>query len=419
MCDLENNTFCNQVLKMCKIFFYDGNFLKKVNENRDIIVFENGVYDLKQGIFRDGSPDDYMTFSTGTNYYHYFNHTDDDIIAVQEYLRKVFVNPKLNNYFLDFVCSCFQGGNRNKIFSVFTGEGDAGKSIILKLLQKVFGDYCLDFPRETFIMGKGSSAGSARPDLARVRGKRIAFVKEIAKNEQLHIGMIKEMTGNDSFYARTLYEQGSDINPMFTLVLMCNEPPSIPAHDEPTWNRVRVLPFESKFKKADDPKFQVPEDLDEQFQKKLFLQDPHFMDRLDEYVAPLTWLLIQRFKTYYREGIHEPEEVKMSTYQYKLNNDVYMQFTSEKVKKCDDESKCIKLTELYAEFKNWYIENYPSYAKDKIGKGQFRNEMIKRIGPVGDDKKWHGYMLVNEVEDEEQENQEDESEGQENDEFQI
>lgn len=409
LCDLSQTPFCAQVLKMCKIHFHDPKFLEKLNENRDIIVFENGVYDLKQGIFRDGSPDDYMTFSTGTSYYPFFSPNDDSIIELQEYLSKVFVNPKLRNYFVDFICSCFQGGNRNKIFSVFTGEGDAGKSIIVKLLEKVFGDYCLNFPRETFIMGKGTSAGSARPDLARVRGKRIAFVKEIAKNESLHIGMIKEMTGNDSFYARTLFEEGTDISPMFTLVLMCNEPPGIPAHDEATWNRIRVLPFESKFPKPDDSRFTVPENLEDQMKVKMFPQDPHMSDKLDEYVAPLTWLLIQKFKSYYKDGMYEPNEVKMSTQQYKMNNDIYMQFVSEKVRKVDAASgagatsatqKFIRLTELYNEFKNWYIENHPSYAKEKIGKGQFKKEMNKRISQIGDDGKWHGYEMIDEVKDE-------------------
>ncbi len=391
--ELGQAPFCGQVLKMCKTLFYNSDLLKNMDENRDILGFENGVYDLKQGMFRDGSPDDYITYSTGRNYFKY-SYQDEEIIDLMDYLTKVFVNPKLRYYFLDFTCSCLQGGNRNKTFSVFTGEGDAGKSVIIKLLMMVFGDYAINFPRETFVMGRGSSAGGARPDLARVRGKRIAFVKEIAKNEKLHIGMVKEMTGNDSFFARNLFEKGTDINPMFTLVLMCNEPPQIPAHDEPTWNRIRVLPFESTFPKPNDKKRKVPDSFEEQMRKKIFPQDPHLEDRLAEFAAPLTWLLLERFKTYYKSGLIEPKEVQMSTHSYKVNNDVYMQFIQERIEKTEDKKDFIRLQEAFSDFKSWYIENHPSYAKEKIGKGTFKVEMNKRLEPVDKNSRWCGYKFI-------------------------
>ena len=300
--ELGQAPFCRRVLEMCKILFCDDNFSKRMDENRDLLGFENGVYDLKQGIFRDGSPDDYITLSTGRNYYQY-SYQDEDIIYLNEYLAKVHVNEKIRDYFLDFICSCFQGGNREKLFAIFSGPTDAGKSVLLGILELVFGEYCMNFPRETFIVGRSSTAGGARPDLARVRGKRIAFVKEIAKDEKLHIGVIKEMTGNDSFWARNLYDKGSDIKPMFTLILMCNEPPKVPAHDEATWNRIRVIPFESCFPKSDNPRKHVPHDLLEQRKLKVFPRDSHLEDRIEEFVNPLTWLLLERFKTYYKEGI--------------------------------------------------------------------------------------------------------------------
>lgn len=394
--ELGQHPFCQQVLKMCKNLFYDSNFLKKMDENRDLIGFENGVYDLKNGVFRNGSPDDYITMSTGRNY-HTYSYQDEEILDLMEYLTKVFVNPKLRNYFLDFTASCFQGGNRSKTFAVFTGDGDGGKSIVLKLLEIAYGEYCLNFPRETFIVGRGSSAGGARPDLARVRGKRLAFVKEIAKNENLHIGMIKEMTGNDSFYARQLYEKGSDINPMFTLVLMCNEPPKIPAHDEPTWNRIRVLPFESCFPKDNDPNRPIPVEFEEQMKAKVFPRDPHLMDKIHEFAAPLTWVLLQRFKTYYKEGIYEPDEVKMSTEQYKVVNDIYMQFVNDKIQKIDNKKKYISATEVYTEFKSWYLENHPSYAKEKIGKNAFISELSKRLHTKVEKSRWYGFELITDV----------------------
>ena len=39
------------------------------------------------------------------------------------------------------------------------------------------------------------------------------------------IGILKELSGNDTFYARGLFQNGAEIEPMFKLVVICNDPP--------------------------------------------------------------------------------------------------------------------------------------------------------------------------------------------------
>lgn len=219
---LKTDAFQTKVVNQCKFKFYDGEFLKKIDENKLLIGCENGVLDLKLGKFRPGDPGDYITF-TNKNFY-------DDTIKpgsqedqeVEEYLQKIFPNPNLRNYFLDFMCSCFRGGNIHKTFLIKTGDGNNGKSIMVKLLELVFGDYCGKFPRELLVKGRKNSSGSARPELARIRGKRIMFCQEIGNSvDEVDIGVLKELTGNDSFFTRSLFEKGTEITPMFTLILQC------------------------------------------------------------------------------------------------------------------------------------------------------------------------------------------------------
>ena len=61
----------------CRKLFYDPSFYERLDENRDLIGFKNGVYDLKNMVFRQGTPDDYISFSTGINYKEY-NEEDED-----------------------------------------------------------------------------------------------------------------------------------------------------------------------------------------------------------------------------------------------------------------------------------------------------------------------------------------------------
>lgn len=400
--ELGVKNFVQSVLDMCKVYFYDGKFLERINENRTLIAFENGVYDLELGMFRDGRPDDYITMASNV-YYQDYSLEDDDVIEIMDYLRKVFPNENIRNYFLDIVCSCLKGGNDEKIFAILTGDGDNSKSIAVQLMELVFGEYCMKFPRELLVKGNITSSGSARPELARVRGKRIAFAQELAKNEKLNVGVLKELTGNDSFFARTLFEKGAEIKPMFTLMLMCNEPPEIPAHDQATWNRVRVILFESRFPKNSEI---VPESEEEQFVKKIFPRINDFDKRLPELASPFLWVLLERYKTYKANGVYEPKEVTVATDRYKTRNDIYRQFMEECISKLDtalidkekdlhpDQRTHIKLQELYAEFKHWHRINYPSYSKETVGRGIMKSEMEKLMGSIGQKSRWYGYQIL-------------------------
>ena len=53
---------------------------------------------------------------------------------------------------------------------------------------------------------RGNSSGSARPDLVSLKGRRLVVGKEVAKTETLNIGVLKELTGNDSINARDLFQ---------------------------------------------------------------------------------------------------------------------------------------------------------------------------------------------------------------------
>lgn len=405
---LKTVKFHHQVITMCKLKMHDINFHKKMNENRMIVTCENGVLDLKLGIFRDGRPDDYSTFSTG-QHYHNYNAGDEDIAELDDLLIKVFPNANRRNYFIDMATSCLQGGNVNKRFIIGTGSGDNAKSVTFMLLEMVFGDFFGKFPRELLIKSRGSSSSSARPELSHVRGKRIMATQEITHMDDFNIGVLKELTGNDSFFTRGLYESGTEVRPQFTLWMQCNAPPKIPGHDDATWSRIRVLDFESKFVKPQDrEKYPVPDAFEDQLKMKRFKADPQFMSKL-EYLAPaLLWKLFTHFAVYKKTGLREPKEVLVATNAYKSDNDIYLEFIRDRVERVDDIEEAakanIRLSDMYAEFKDWYRENHPSYAKAMIGKSTLKNEINRRLGVISDPAKdthgfgklsrWWGFRMV-------------------------
>lgn len=398
---LRTGAFEKQVVEMCKLDWYDKDFYKNINENRSLIGCENGVIDLELGVFREGRPDDYITFSTGLNFNKDYTYDHPDVKDLDKYLLEVFPNKNRREYFLDFLCATLQG-NDHKRFLVATGDGDNSKSMMMALLEETFGlgetGYYGKFPPELVVLSKGHSSGQCRPELSRVRGKKIMGIDEITDQQQLNIMEIKRLTGNDSYYARAPFEKGTEIRPQFTLILQCNDPPKVPGNDTQTWNRIRVLDFESKFViHSMLKKFPVPKARKDQIKMKRFPADPQFKKRLPELAPALLWKIFDRYKDFKERGLIEPKEVLMATDMYKASNDIFMQFVTDRIEKIDDEEEAktnfVRLQEAYSEFKEWYRENYPSYnsAKDKAGCATLKSELIKRLGVKQHDDDVYGF----------------------------
>ena len=51
-------------MKECREYFYDNKFTEKLDDQKHLIGFENGIYDLNKSVFRGGLPSDYVSLST-------------------------------------------------------------------------------------------------------------------------------------------------------------------------------------------------------------------------------------------------------------------------------------------------------------------------------------------------------------------
>ena len=119
---LKSEDYINSVMSACRKRFIDPYFESKLNENRDLIGFENGVYDLKNGLFRDGLPDDYITMSTGYDYTE-FKDNDPSMEFVNKYLSQVQRDPNLREYLMNLCSSYLDGHTFQQKFIIWTGSG--------------------------------------------------------------------------------------------------------------------------------------------------------------------------------------------------------------------------------------------------------------------------------------------------------
>ena len=164
----------------------------------------------------------------------------------------------------------------------------------------------------------------------------------------------------------------------------CNKLPKLKYSDKATWNRLRVIPFESTFVDSDQP---CPATFEEQILQKRFPMDKTFSQKIPGMVTAFAWYLLQwRQKVTIRI---EPEKVREATAVYRRQNDIYRQFIEECI--IEDDKNSVTLTEIYVQFKEWYKEGWSNMSipiKNEV------KEYFERLwGETDRGCKWDGYRI--------------------------
>jgi len=392
---LMDTGFKETLLKECREVFHDFHFERKLDTIRHLIGFNNGVYDLENDVFRSGLPEDYISKSVSYDY-HEFEGDEEEVLAVNDFYRKVFVNDVLRKYKLRLNASCLEGGNNDKIFPVCSGEGgDNGKSMEMELLQHTFGEYYATLPTSA-VVGENKTASSAcNPEFHRLIGVRIVSINEPNKTDRLNVGLIKQLSGGDKFYVRGLYRDGDDTDILFTMFLICNKTPKIPSDEQAMWNRTRNIPYESTF--TDDP----PDSEEDQYEQKRFLIDRRLKSKLRRMAPANMWILLKEYQNYRKHGLEEPSEVLQATNQFRKNNDTLGLFIEENI--VEEEGASMSHTELYQTFKIWYVNSFPGCKGSIPSSPEIREELLRRWGKQVK-RRWQNKAFFEEIVEEEEVN---------------
>lgn len=396
---LKDSPWTRNVMNIALHLFYDEKFLTKLDMNKYLIAFKNGVYDLKHNVFRSGRPEDYLSKHIPHNYRE-CSEMDADVQEVRDIFQKILIDKEVHKYFLDMASDVFVGGNTQKVVLFCIGDGDNGKSIALMFFYCMLGRLAVKL-NSTIITGKKPTTGAANADMARTGGGvRLCTIEEPNQDEEINIGVLKHLSGNDSFYARDLFERGKDgkeIEPMFKIYFICNKLPALRYADKATFNRVRVIPFESTF--CDPAKGNIaPEDPIEQIRQKRFPVDKTIQERIPSLVEAFIWILLDHRKRI--TSRYEPKKVMEATEFYKTKNDFYISFSKECI--VEEKEAYISLTELYSRFKEWFKESIPN--KSLPLKTDIEEYFIKLWGDYDKQpKKWKGYRPRNVTDDQQSE----------------
>jgi P4 family phage/plasmid primase-like protien len=380
--NLKKSAFKECVMKECKCLFIDEKFEELLDNRAYLLGFENGVYDLKLHIFREGMPDDYIYLCTNKIYVPY-NPESQEIVEINEFFNKLFTNENLRNYVLDILACAIDGSIAQERFYIFTGQGSNGKSRLLDLIQKAIGDYYATLPI-ALLTQKRAASNSAQGEVERTKGRRFAVLQEPSENDKINIGYMKELSGNDRILTRGLYKEPYEFKPQFKMILACNELPEVPSDDGGTWRRIRVIEFSSKFCEHPDP--EKPNE---------FPMDLQLSEKLERYADIFLSMLIERHKTINPVKINEPREVINATQKYKNNNDVIGQYITDNIVTDPASKEKIGITDIFNDFKAWSFQNV-SKSKKVPDRNQIKSYFEKIYGIYDSKVGWKGFRIKSE-----------------------
>ena len=302
-------------MKECSLLFREPNdWASQLDQNPDLLGFENGVYDLSTGTFRDGKPEDMIKMSTKQIYE---NKVDLTIRQnINTFLSEITQNKDVAEFLLN-VLSYSLGDKYKQMLVMLTGGGGNGKSVLLEFFGNTLGDYA--YFAEISLFTSVSKTGTANSDKIKLKGSRACITVEPDETEQMQVGSVKKLTGSDKISARELYKPTETFSPTWQIFLALNNPLNFTSFDDGIARRLKTIRFPFKF--VSNPTLphekKVNENLKNDFER-------------DEYKQQFMLLLLDTYKQNImgKKDFPVPKEVNESTNDYLEGQDNVKTFIS-------------------------------------------------------------------------------------------
>lgn len=248
---IKTQSNIQSIRKMFIGFIVDDDFESKIDENRNVFAMTNHVYDLKQNKLRKANWDDYIFTNTGWVYdekeaIKYLPH-------VEKFFKQLFPIQEEHDVAVTFLSSLIHGYRLDKKFIVLTDKrnGNNGKSTLIALLRRFFGDYTKTsnkfLLKGSFDKDKDSHDGGLEP----LKGKRILICDELKKNMRLDEGLIKNLAGGEYTVEGRRLGKATQFKFIWQagIVMIFNEGdcPKFDCTDNAFMERLVVVPMRSKF----------------------------------------------------------------------------------------------------------------------------------------------------------------------------
>ncbi len=233
------------------------------------------------------------------------------------------------------------GYTRERRLLFLSGSGGNGKTVLIKTLTEIMGDYAVTLPPDALLL----SGRSAHPEWKTLLdGPRLASASEILPGMKFNVQLLKEFTGDGLISARGMYKSTYKFHPTAKICIEGNDRPDLDV-DPAIKDRMIIFPLERR-----------PAQPDKKLIEKLRA----------EHGQILAWL-IKGAQNYLRNGLPEiPASAQAATADYLASEDQFAQF----IEDCFEETPggWVTNSEIFNASLTW-----------RLGKGTLENWNKTRI----------------------------------------
>ncbi|WP_098960485.1 phage/plasmid primase, P4 family [Pseudonocardia sp. N23] len=322
--------------------------------DRNPLLFNvaNGTIDLRDVTFRPADPADMLTKTAGTRY-----DTDAQAPEFEKFIREVLPNDETRWYTQKLLGMALRGDEKNQVFAVFTGTGRNGKGALVRVIQKVLGEYMTTVSKNILLQG---GREDHKTELMSFKGHRVCLAQELDRDSKWDVASVKSLTGGDDITGRYMREDETTFAPTHTLVMTSNFKPAVPDGEVAFWTRYREIPFTESFEGREDTGLER---------------------RIFEHELPgvLNWLLAG-LRGYITQGLEMPTQVKQATETAREDSDPLLQFIRDTYEVTRDAGDSVLTRDLFNAYSEWRRENVTA---PPISDRQIRKRVLAVVGREG------------------------------------
>ena len=333
---LEDHRFRERIVADSVMKFHRRrpHFATKLN-TQNIIVFEDGVYDLDTNSFGPGCPDVPVTLCVPQPFVPY-DPDNEKVHLLTKFLSEILPDDGSREYTLK-VLAVSLTTTPLQYFFIWTGTGGNGKSRLVNLMESCLGPF-FQSVNPTLLTRKREEASHANEALVSLEKARLVVFQEAESSDSIHAGTVKTLTGGDTVSTRANYGRQMKFRPVFKSLFVCNDLPRMSENTLGLWRRVRCTEFNTRF--VDHPVHENERQADYDLDRKLNEAAPWFIG-----------LLLHYWKLFQKDGLTVPGKILRATTKYQDTHDLLKDFIDDRMVRCPTEN--ILWTELQSAYNKW------------------------------------------------------------------
>lgn len=276
-----------------------------LDRDQYLINLKNGTFDLRSFEMLPHDQANMITKMANVEY-----DPDAQCPLWMAFMNRVFRGQDEKDHLISFMqraCGySMTGDTKEQVMFFLYGSGANGKSTFIDTIQHILGDYGAATESSTFTTAK---ADSIRNDIARLVGQRFVSASENSTESLLDESLVKKLTGNEKISARFLHKEYFEFYPQFKIWWAFNHQPYIRDNTNSIWRRILLIPFEERIPDSE--------------------QDKELAIKLKQEAPGIFNWMVKGLLEYNHVGLNAPEKIRVSTKEYRDDQDILFDFIHE------------------------------------------------------------------------------------------